>query len=219
MSNHIRKFESFKVIKHKFDKYNEAVIQIDDKYKVGGIEVAQSLINSYVKKVKDETGRNIRQMFSDMEIAEQLVKYVAVNKLDVDKIPAAALLGGDIPMDNDDIIDEPTAEVATEDGLTDPAQPVENTENVEGGEPNLEEPVQEEPTQDEDTLPTGDEEHEFEEPNLDETENPEGYEEPEHQEENEGDENQEESESDEDKDENEEENQEEEGNDNTDLPI
>lgn len=182
MSSHIRKFTSFREVKHKFDKYNESVVQIDDKYRVGGIEVSQSLINSYIKKIKDETGKNVRQMFSDMEIAEQLVRYVAANKLDVDKIPTAALLGGEIPMDDDEIIDDTTEVTADETGLTEePAQPpVGENPNPEGGsEPIAEEPIAEAPEPvDNEELPT-----DFEEPNLDEnpteeTPNPEGTEEP-----------------------------------------
>jgi len=171
MSSHIRKFESFREIKRKFDKYNEHVLQIDDKYKVGGIEVSQSLINSYVKKVKEETGKNIRQMFSDMEIAEALVKYVAVNKLEVEKIPAAALLGGEIPMDDDDSIDDTTENTADETGIVEPGQ---SPESIEGGEPQVVEG--EEPTndkeQDMEELPTGTEdetqegEENYEEPSL-----------------------------------------------------
>ena len=33
------------------------------------VDIPQSLINSYVKKVKDSTGKNLRQFFGDVEIA------------------------------------------------------------------------------------------------------------------------------------------------------
>ncbi len=126
---YIKKFESFQIVKRIFDKAtNEAVVQFDDKYRVGGIEVPQSLINSYVKKTKDEAGKNLRQLYSDQEIAELLVKYVAANKLDVDKIPALALLGGDQGMEDDMDIDTTTNTNVDTTGL-------ESTEEVEPGSP------------------------------------------------------------------------------------
>lgn len=72
----------------------ETVKQVDDIYKVGSINIPQSLINSYVKKVKDETQKNLRQMYSDMEIAEELVKYAVDTHLNSDELPVSALLGG-----------------------------------------------------------------------------------------------------------------------------
>ena len=58
------------------------------------IDIPQSLINSYVKKVKDTTGKNLRQFFGDVDIAEEIVKYINMNNLDVEKIPGGALMGG-----------------------------------------------------------------------------------------------------------------------------
>ena len=70
MSNKfIKTFESHSTV-------NETVKQIGDVYKVGSIEVPQSIINSYVRKVKDKTGKNLRNLFSDMEIAEELIGFL-----------------------------------------------------------------------------------------------------------------------------------------------
>jgi hypothetical protein len=51
-------------------------------------------LNSYVKKVKDLSGTNLRQYFGDVDIAEELVKYVTASGIDSEKIPANALIGG-----------------------------------------------------------------------------------------------------------------------------
>ena len=73
----------------------EAVLQVDDIYKVKStIDIPQSLINAYVKKVKDNTGKNLRQFFGDMDIAEEIVKYLAQTGLDADKLSPTALVGG-----------------------------------------------------------------------------------------------------------------------------
>lgn len=93
--NHIRKFQSFRKGKRREEIIKEAVFQVNDIYKVKTtIDIPQSLINAYVKKVKDNTGKNLRQFFGDMDIAEEIVKFVAQNGLDADKLSANALVGG-----------------------------------------------------------------------------------------------------------------------------
>ena len=92
---HIRQFESFRVQKNREEIIRESVLQVNDIYKVKTmIDIPQSLINSYVKKVKDTTGKNLRQFFGDVDIAEEIVKYITLNNTDVEKIPGNALMGG-----------------------------------------------------------------------------------------------------------------------------
>ena len=101
---HIRTFESYKTTKASLKAINpeifaevikESVLQIGDIYKVRSmIDIPQSLINSYVKKVKDTTGKNLRQFFGDVDIAEEIIKYVTTTFLDIDKIPGGAIMGG-----------------------------------------------------------------------------------------------------------------------------
>ena len=70
-------------------------MQVNDIYKVKTmVDIPQSLINAYVKKVKSNTGKDLRQFFGDMDIAEEVIKWVTLNNLDVDKVPANALVGG-----------------------------------------------------------------------------------------------------------------------------
>jgi len=101
---YVRTFESYKSLKVELSKVNESalidavkesVLQVGDTYKVRSmVDIPQSLINSYVKKVKDSTGKNIRQFFGDVEIAEELLKYITLTGLDLEKIPGNALMGG-----------------------------------------------------------------------------------------------------------------------------
>jgi hypothetical protein len=93
--NHLRKFESFRKDKKREEIIKEAVFQVNDIYKVKTtIDIPQSLINAYVKKVKDNTGKNLRQFFGDMDIAEEIVKFVAQTGLDADTLSPNALVGG-----------------------------------------------------------------------------------------------------------------------------
>ena len=92
---HIRTYENYRLKNKKDQIIKEAVLQVNDIYKVKTmIDIPQSLINKYVAKVKDTTGKNLRQFFGDVDIAEEIVKYINMNNLDVDKIPGGALMGG-----------------------------------------------------------------------------------------------------------------------------
>ena len=92
---YIKKFENYRIEKHREEIIKESVLQVNDIYKVKTmIDIPQSLINAYVKKVKDTTGKNLRQFFGDVDVAEEIVKYINLNNLDVDKIPGNALMGG-----------------------------------------------------------------------------------------------------------------------------
>lgn len=92
---HIRKFESYRNLKKRQEIIKESVLQVDDIYKVRTmVDIPQSLINAYVKKVKEVTGKNLRQYFGDVDIAEEIVKYITMSQMDSEKIPANALMGG-----------------------------------------------------------------------------------------------------------------------------
>jgi len=92
---HIRTYENYRIKKNREEIINESVLQVNDIYKVKTmIDIPQSLINAYVKKVKDTTGKNLRTFFGDVDIAEEIVKFINMDNLDVDKIPGGALMGG-----------------------------------------------------------------------------------------------------------------------------
>jgi hypothetical protein len=92
---HIRTFETYRIKKNREEIIKESVLQVNDIYKVKTmIDIPQSLINAYVKKVKDTTGKNLRTFFGDVDIAEEIVKFINMDNLDVEKIPGGALMGG-----------------------------------------------------------------------------------------------------------------------------
>jgi hypothetical protein len=92
---HIRTYENYRIKKNREEIIKESVLQVNDIYKVKTmIDIPQSLINAYVKKVKDTTGKNLRTFFGDVDIAEEIVKFINMNNLDIDKIPGGALMGG-----------------------------------------------------------------------------------------------------------------------------
>jgi len=93
--NHIRKFLSYKSKKNPTQVVKESVLQVDDVYKVRVIvDVKKSMVNSYIKKVSDNTQKNLRDFYSDMDIVEELVKHVVETGMNVDTIPASILVGG-----------------------------------------------------------------------------------------------------------------------------
>ena len=128
---YIRKYESYKKAKkeNRLEKsIKEAVVmKVDNAFKVKPIaDISQSLINAYVKKVKEETGKELKDFFSEMDLAEALVKYVIEKGLDVDSIPSNALLGenAESAEDDSDVEVEETEETEEE------VEEVEETEEV-----------------------------------------------------------------------------------------
>jgi len=125
---HLRKFEKYTTERKQLEIIKESVLQVNDIYKVRTfVEIPQSLINSYVKKVKDTAGKNLRQIFGDIDIAEEIVKYVNTNYTNIDKLPADALMGG---KDSQEKTEEPTQD-STEDTSTETETSTEETPEAE----------------------------------------------------------------------------------------
>ena len=92
---HIRKFESYSQKRKLQEVIKESVMIVDDIYRVNvTADIPQSLLNSYVKKVKDSLDKNARQFFSDVQLAEEITKYVLQQGLNIDKLEPSALFGG-----------------------------------------------------------------------------------------------------------------------------
>jgi len=174
----IQTFESYrKDNKHKIEAVVETVKQVDDVYKVGSINIPQSLINSYVKKVKDETNKNLRNSYSDMEIAEELVKYAVDTHLNSDDLPVSALLGGENDQElGDDLETEPGQEeiltdedsLMTDDSETDGLE--ETSGDTDEAELDLDSELDDESQADTDLeRATVDTDSEFEEPTQEDT--------------------------------------------------
>lgn len=156
--HYVKKLESFKT--------NESVTPIGDKYLVNGITIPQRVVNAYSKKVKEQTGKDLKQIYSESQIAEELIKYVVDKFLDVEALPVSALIGGEEEM----VEEEPEmqeTDLATEAPIEEQPSEEVSDENV-GGE---EEP---EAFEDIDTNenPDAEDEDTFEEP-TEEVEEPE----------------------------------------------
>lgn len=92
---YIKQFEKHKASKRLQEIINEAVLQVDDIAKVRAVaDIPQSLINAVVKKCKDVSGKNVRQFYSDNDIAEELVKHVFNTYLNIDHISTVPFVGG-----------------------------------------------------------------------------------------------------------------------------
>lgn len=92
---HIKTYEEIAQLRRE-GKINESVSKVNDVYKVKAtIDVPQSLVNKIAKKVKDDTGRDAKEVWSDVEIAEAIVTYVYNTFLNDESIPSAAVTGAD----------------------------------------------------------------------------------------------------------------------------
>ena len=120
---HIKQFESYRVERRREEIIKESVLQVNDIYKVKVmVDIPQSLLNAYVKKVKDTAGKNLRQFYGDMDLAEEIVKYVTMNFIDSEKIPTNALVGGAQTQGQAQPQAQPQAETETQTETEEPAQ-------------------------------------------------------------------------------------------------
>lgn len=92
---HIRTFEGHRNKASRTKLIKEAVLQVNDIFKVKTmVDIPQSLINAYVKKVKEFTQNDPKTFFGDVDIAEEIVKYVLMTGVNIDNLPANVLMGG-----------------------------------------------------------------------------------------------------------------------------
>jgi len=72
----------------------ENVQAVDDLYRVRKrIDVPMSLVNAFKKKVKDESGKNISQFYSDVELAEEIAEYIITSYISIENLPVNLILG------------------------------------------------------------------------------------------------------------------------------
>lgn len=94
MKKNITPFNQFKDIKN--GKVSEMVEPINDMYRVSlDVDVPKSLINTFIKKVKDETTRDLRQSKSEMQLAEKIVQYVNENFIVIENLPVSMVVSTD----------------------------------------------------------------------------------------------------------------------------
>ncbi len=93
---HIKKYEGFKP-KNNETKINEMVDKVGDIFRVSIIaDVESSLIQKYIKKTEQNTQIKLTDKMGLAQIAEELIKFVIKDGMDVEKLPANILTGGNV---------------------------------------------------------------------------------------------------------------------------
>lgn len=111
----IKQFERYKAERGLNEIIKEAVMQVDDVSKVRAVaDIPQSLINAVVKKCKDASGKNIRQFYSDNDIAEEIVKHVFSSYINIDHISTVPFVGGEDQAQKSQGQAQPQAQVQTQ---------------------------------------------------------------------------------------------------------
>jgi len=94
-------FKSKKPIKESVAKrpgksVNEMVDAIDDVYRVSvDVDLPKSLISSYIKKVKESTGKDLRADMGEKRLAERIVQWSMENYLNIENLPVEIVTGSD----------------------------------------------------------------------------------------------------------------------------
>jgi hypothetical protein len=82
------------LLAEKLGSLHESVFKHGDVYKVKTIiEVPKSVINQFVSKAKKENDIDPRENWSDVDLAEMIVNYVAANFITVESLPVGEILG------------------------------------------------------------------------------------------------------------------------------
>jgi hypothetical protein len=94
-----------KIVKPK--KVNEASFLVGQDYKVKStFDVSQQLVQQYIEKVTEETGKNPLDNFNEAEIAEQMIDFIVKQHMIIDNLPSDFTVGS-----------EPTSDMENADDL------------------------------------------------------------------------------------------------------
>lgn len=75
---------------------NEMVDAIDDFYRVSvDVDLPKSLISSFIKKVKESTGKDLRAEMGEKRLAERLVQWANENYLNIENLPVEIVTGSE----------------------------------------------------------------------------------------------------------------------------
>ena len=126
---------------------NEMVELLDDFYRVSlDVDLPRSLISSYIKKVKESSGKDLRAEMGEKRLAERLVQWANENYLNIENLPIEIVTGTEkAPLQGQvqgqlqtqvqpiqDEMEEPQAQVQAQPSQVQPtqtqAQPVQNTQ-------------------------------------------------------------------------------------------
>jgi hypothetical protein len=118
---------------------NEMVDAIDDFYRVSvDVDLPKSLVSSYIKKVKESTGKDLRADMGEKRLAERLVQWANENYLNIENLPVEIVTGserspvqaqaqGQVQPQSEFPQEETTQPQAQAQVQAQPAQPVQNT--------------------------------------------------------------------------------------------
>lgn len=116
---------------------NEMVDAIDDFYRVSvDVDLPKSLVSSFIKKVKESTGKDLRAEMGEKRLAERLVQWANENYLNIENLPVEIVTGSDKgPVQpqsqvQSQVQDEPLDDQAQTQAQVQPAQaqPIQNTQ-------------------------------------------------------------------------------------------
>ena len=75
---------------------NEMVEAIDDYYRVSvDVDLPKALVSSFIKKVKESTGKDLRADMGEKRLAERLVQWTNENYLNIENLPVEIVTGSD----------------------------------------------------------------------------------------------------------------------------
>lgn len=95
MTKNILSLNDFKGMKP-IEPINEMVDAIDDFYRVSvDVDLPKSLISSFIKKVKETSGRDLRADMGEKRLAERLVQWANENYLNIENLPIEIVTGSD----------------------------------------------------------------------------------------------------------------------------
>jgi len=98
MVKNILSLDDFKGKKstNRAEPINEMVDAIDDVYRVSvDVDLPKSLISSFIKKVKESTGKDLRADMGEKRLAERLVQWANENYLNIENLPVEIVTGSD----------------------------------------------------------------------------------------------------------------------------
>lgn len=122
------------LIEQKLGSLHESVFKHGDVYKVKTvIEVPKSVINQFVSKAKKENDIDPRENWSDVDLAEMIVNYVAANFITVESLPVSEILG--------EKVSEPNSATISPEEIGAPTTPEDST-GAQAPAPDMQPPVQ-----------------------------------------------------------------------------
>lgn len=89
-------FKGKKSLSVKDKPINEMVEAIDDFYRVSvDVDLPKSLVSSFIKKVKESSGKDLRADMGEKRLAERLVQWANENYLNIENLPVEIVTGSD----------------------------------------------------------------------------------------------------------------------------